>query len=682
MSFKFYIDNQLTDSPVNDIELSSNIKPDALLGGLLVNQDGVNIVYNGNNDLQAGTISGYAYLKNLFDSGICNEASLTIYDENDTTELVFTGVIKIPQVVIDEQLVNLSCKIQDNSYYSYLHNNRELKVNFAANVTKSLDDFTPCRWYSIDMFNSNGCAYGSFIGAYYKGYKVTDALEFIIAAISDGRMAFRSDYLDSLDEQLFILKGQALLNPYTLFPSAPDPVYEISFAQLYKELNKIYNLTFFIDATDPDAPVFRIENYEYAYNSEVAYTFEDIQNLRTSVNELHLYSAVNVGSKVVIDGASSAYTWDAAISNYGWKQEQFFPLGQCNNNNELDLVNEFIIDNNAIQDTLILNSTAEIDSYFLVLCSNINDYTETADAHQFSYFGSPDCFYNLGINNFFKMQRHSVLFETTFGNFLGIGSNGFKALIGDSGLQDKIYATIPNPGPGITYVPPQGLTLDPVPYVNETTNGGYDGGNNYNNTTYIYTVPVTGDYSFLMRTVAEVAGMLGNTTGALDTWTITQNVVVYDSALNFKFASTQIFTLAGTGANGTHNLDVVMSGVLDATDIVYCTFRIQYAPNQSGNQQLPRYFAILNTSFFECNGTPDGGVSIASGNNGVRKYIHEFNYAVDATTWRLIKAGLIKTYNFTKDGITRSGHILDMKHNDWNGSTTIKLLTSNATTTE
>jgi len=269
------------------------------------------------------------------------------------------------------------------------------------------------------------------------------------------------------------------------------------------------------------------------------------------------------------------------------------------------------------------------------------------------------------------MQRASPLFETSFGNFLGVGSNGFRALIGDSGAQDIIFTTVPVIGNNPIFIPD---TIDPLPFVNETTNGGYDGGGNYNNTTFIYTIPTSGDYSFLTRIYGQVAGMLGG-----EEFNITVAIEAFTSGLVFKFSQEGFFEL---GTNGFHTLDTSLSGIFNATDIVVCSFAITYQPNQSGSQQIPRYFAILNTSYFEANGTPEGGVSITTGSEDVKKYIYEFNYAIGAANWRLIESGLVSQIGFTKDEIYRTGWIKEMVHNNQTGATQIKLITSNAITTE
>jgi len=59
MAFKFYIDNQLTDQPVNDMDLVTRIVRDQSTKNVLITQD-IELIWNNNNGLPSGTISGYA----------------------------------------------------------------------------------------------------------------------------------------------------------------------------------------------------------------------------------------------------------------------------------------------------------------------------------------------------------------------------------------------------------------------------------------------------------------------------------------------------------------------------------------------------------------------------------------------------------------------------------------------
>ena len=673
MAFKFYIDGQLTDQPVNDTTaLSSSIIRDSELNSLLITQD-ASLTWNNNNDLEPGTISGYQYLKGLFDDSVCLEAEIEIQDEVDdsTTVTVYTGIIKIPNIKVSLQEQTLTTKVTDNSYYSYISNNRSLKVNLNADQTKSKITTTPLQAYTLDLFNSNGCAYGSFAGLLYKAFLLYDVFEFVVRCITDGRVGFRSTYLQSFTYPIFLTKGQNLLNPVSIYPLAQGAI-EISFEELYREVDKLKNLNFYIDSSDQANPVLVIEDALSLYEQGIAsYSFDDIKFLSESIADSQLYGTIAAGDNNNVDGQAAWYTWNQGISYFGWKNEQFFPLGQCNLNRELNLTSEWIIDNNAIQDILIGQNTSQIDTIVLIECDNVDDVLFTADAHQYDFFGQGGCYYNLGLNNFSKLQNHSNKFETAFGNFLGLGGDGFRALIGDTAAQDINYVTAPASDPN--FIPQNGITVNPGQYVNETTLGGYDGNNNYNNATQRYVVPTSGDYSFSQVLNWVQSGLVAN-----EIFQLANTLTLYDNTLTIKAQYSTGGNFGGNGLRQNINNWVVNC---NAGDIVIASYAIGYRPEQAPQQQIARNFYLSHLSYFECNGTPTGGITITQGNSLIRKYIYDFDYYLDQTDWINISTNLTKQYAFEKDGVTRYGWIETIKYNNWTGQSQIKLITNNATTT-
>jgi len=671
--FKFYLDNQLTDQP-EGLPVTT-IKRDNQLKGILITQE-VELVWNNNNDLTPGEISGYQYIKSIFDESICNEIAVDIYDQISPSEtyLTYTGIIKIPQIEISEQPVNIKAKVQDNSFYSYLYNNRELKVDLRATQTKNKINLTPINYYQVDLFSSISGVYGSTIGIYYKGYRVYDVFSFIVSALTDNKVSFSSTYLSTLTYDLMLFKGESLINSYTVYPTLPDPVFEISFQDLFNEIDKLKNLYYYIDTSNPDAPVLRIENSEQVYSGTVIYSFTGIKDLVTTIDSGKLYSDVEVGSTNTASGiTANIYTFNEAISYYGWKRENFFPLGQCNVSARLNLVSEWVLSNNAIMDAAIGGSVSFIDNFFAIECDSVDTTLFTAKAHRYDYFGqaTPPYFYNFGLNNYAKLQRHSDKFETIFGTFLGIGGNGFRALLGDDGTQNITYMTgnVNNPN----FIPPGGRT-DPARYVNETTEGGYDGNNNYSNVLFRYVVPVNGNYSFLHSLFFETEALVGG----IDFFRAGPGITITDAALNVKL---DVVNPADYYYDSFQIRDAIAVADLVAGDIVTGYYQIEYFPNGTGQtQNIARLFTVLWNSFLECNGTPEGGVSITAGNRTIKKLIHVFEYDIAESDWRTIQSNPTGMALFEKDGVTRHGWIEDVTHNNDTGRTKVKLISQDATT--
>lgn len=672
MAFEFYIEDTLVDQPSGDLDLSTKIRRDDEIGGMVITQEAT-LTWHKDNDVTPGYTSGYTTLKDLFDSGICNEAIINVYSRVSNTEtyLVSTGVLKVPQFEFDEQTFSVSTKIQDNSYYSYIKNNRNLKVDFRAFQTKNKFSIDVLRSWSVDFYNGCTGVRGSTVGALYKGYAATDILEFIIAVITDNKVSFQSDYLTDSIYPLYLFKGESLLNAYTLYPTS-DPTFEVSLQDILTELDKEKNLYFYIDSSDPDAPIFRLERREDTFSQQIPVTITEPLEIKTTVYTAKLYGKVRAGSDITVDGSNTSnciYTMNEAISYYGFKVEEFFPLGQCNTDTELDLVNNWIVSNNVIQDIIVNQSESYMDNYILVECDNIDEIALTADARKWDFYGqaAPPYFYNLGLNNYAKLQRHSSKFETSFGNFLGLGSLGFKALLGDDPVQDETFVT--GPASASNFIPFGGLTFQAA-FVNESTNGGFDGSNNYDNVNFEYTVPQDGDYSFHICLNLEVTGL---STPAY--FEVSAGMIQYDAFLVQKAASgTTDFIFP----NGLTQVNDTLVANCVAGDIIQAFYTIIYRPNGVGPAPVVQTITIMYNSYWECNGTPEGGITITAGNQTIQKLLHDMEYHFTDTEWRTILSNPTGVLPFVKDEVTRYGWIQDMTRNEQTGQTKIKLISSNA----
>ena len=691
MAFKFYLDGQLTDQPMNDTQLSTSIKRDRQLNNLLVSQD-VELEYNGNNEPPIGTISGYNYLQNLFFNSACNESSVEIYDQliDGSYVLYYSGIIKIPSVKIDLQKAVLKTKIQDNSFYSYINNNKTLEVDLSADLTKSQFPLNPIVKYSLDLYNQVNCDYGSSLAnpAYYEAYLVYDVFDLLVRAISDNKVSFESEFLNNLENKPFLCKGQDLLNSYTLYPNAQEVVIKLTFEKLFNEMKKLYNVFFWIDTTDLNNPVLKLESFDGSYDFAVAYDFQDIKELNVSIDSLSLASKVNVGSSAVTSGL-----FDNSTSYYGWTQEEFFPLGQCNIDNELDLVNDFIIDTNSIQDIMIGQSTDLIDNIFIIECDNVDSINKTAIGVQYDIFNNGDCFYNEGLNNFNKVQRYSNQFVTTFGNFNGLGGYDFKASIGNiipfsdnSSFGNPViptyydYTTVNN-SLNILFTP-----YTPVIFTNETTNGNFDNGGYYNNTNGKYTIPVDGIYNFVFSATYLVLNCRNASFNLSNNrFKLKFTVELYDSANNLKTSQsfpqyTTWFSYSRFSGQYTDNITFLVNAV--ATDYVICRWDVACLKNT--NTLYPNEIPILNVleSYFTVISTPTGQGGGGSGNNNANKYLYEFDYEIPQSDFINLLQNVTNQIIFEKDGITRFGWIESIKRNDWTGISQIKLITRNAATSQ
>lgn len=681
MAFLFYLDDQLTDQPINDMALSTNIKRDDSLGAIFVKQE-VKLEYAATNATLVNRISGFEYLKSIWDAGLCSECTIKIINQISNTQSIdhFQGVIKIADLEFDEQKIFVAAEVTDNSFSAYVNNNKSVKAALTSDRTKSKQPITPPSFYDVTFFDSNTGVYDTDV----KMYRLYDVFKFLIPAITDNKVTFESTFLTSSDTEIFLTRGNAIL-----FPGAePDEAIQISFSELYDEVKKIpvnsdlaEPIGFFIDGTDPENPVLRLENESYFFNSTTVYTFSDIKELKTYAKIDKLYSSVKVGSTATIDGwAPDGYTFIESTQYFGFKEEDYTVYGQCNTDAQLNLVNNFVISSNAINSAYMGGVTDFESDLFLVVCDSVDPNALTSDAKGYAFFGvSPPYYYNIGLNNANKLSLYSNSLQNNIGNFLGIGSDGFRA----SMQTDKTFTTNPNPPAGSTFTSVgaggNAFNYDSVAlpiFTDDQTGSNYDGNNNYSTGTGFYTLPADGSYSFASEVRFTVQGFVPVLNRFLRLQLIINHYDSTGTVLKSSTASVHDSDLNGNFALNTAHAMVGVTGDLVSAEINLRFYSLQFPP-------LPLYqnLTFQSISFFECNGTPDGAVVLAANtSDNYRILQHEFTASIPDQTWQTIIANPTGLFPFEKDGITRFGWIEEMRRNDQTGFTTIKLTSSNATT--
>ena len=715
MAFKFYINGQLVDQPVNDTALRTTIRRDQSVGGIVITQD-ADITWNGNNSTDSGVVSGYTLLKSAFDLGSCDELDVVIYDEVSDTEtlLLYKGVIKVPSIQIDEQRLLASVKVQDNSYFAYINNNKSIEYNVQSDKTKSRLDITPPDIYEVDCFDSTTGVYGSSIGFLFRGYRVYDVFKYLISAISDNKLQFESVLL-STEPELFIFDGFALANPNT------DPNVIVSFAKLFDEVNKIKNVAFYVDNTDANNPILKIEAKSSLFTSVQLTQFDDVKELLASISEKDIYGTIRVGASENPGGAAPlVYTFNSGTSYVGWAEETYAPSGQCNVDNELNLVNEFGITHNDVHDQLVGAADSDLDKNFLIECESIDTGALTATAVQYdSWVNTSDKYYNKGLYNPAKLLTWGSNFQSSVNNTVEIGGNGFQASLG----QETLFGSY-NPSSSAS-VSGSGNLIQPIVFADETTGSNYDGNGNYDNITGIYEAPLDGLYSFNTTikydaTDIKICPQTGTSVGfiVINSPTLTAGTYYTELIRGFIvdlgiaiYTDNTLTTLVSLENKRFKITDSQFGESITTSNIVNLTtgqcaiaqvlVRADvFAPAYFGNNGInievnplpnwslttfgctvtapfPAIYAAADSTF-KCTGSPDGGgVNIENDPALYKNKVFSFEYEIPQTDFDAIKKNPIGLFAFEKDGITRYGWIDTMQRNDWTGLTNIKLITTN-----
>lgn len=651
--FMTYFDGVLVQNPLNESALQNSIKRDSTLNGIVVTHDG-RLVF-GKTDSTVTEADPYAILIALFDSDVaCNEVSVEItYTCSEQTYTVVKGLIKTPEMTVDRQMCQASCIVQDDNFYSRINNNKSIKIDIASTITKNGTALSPVPLYDVAMFDPATGVYGDEVIA----IRVKDLLEFQIAWMSDGQVLFESDFLDddSISE-LFISTGYDIR-----VPGSPDYIpYQISFDFVYQNLRKLFNLTFFIEKTT-STNTFRLEKASYFYdNTDAAFEFTDIKQLKTSIKRERVYGQVEIGSGAVRDAGWLTFTESTRL--FGFNQEQYFFAGQCNLDNTLDVQTEFVTSSNVIQDTYIFLSEENDDDFFLIECENVDTGALTADAKQYTFFGGAELFYNLGrLANNRVLENYVGFIPSSIVTFLGDKSNGFKA----TPTADRFWSD--NGLNGSTPIPAGGYIQEPFEFSDDFTGDNFDGNNNYNAVTSQYVVPAADIYTFNMEIDFATAGFTSPAT-EFEIFTLIKQYAS-DGVTLKDFASQQTFI----HQNGDFTIPLSASFLCAAGDIIQTRFELRLVGSFQFN--VHKIFHLRDSSFFAAN----IGTLVLSESRLFKATIEEFRYFIPPSDYVVIEQNPLGLYSFEKDGVIKKGYIDDLKYNWYTKEATIKLVRDAAT---
>lgn len=730
MAYRFYIDGQLTDAPVNEFELSTSIRRESETDGINVTQD-VELVYNANNDLNVGEVSGYSLLYTAFESGTCNELILDIYDQvsNTLSYHVYQGVIKVPSMMVELQTFNIKTKVQDNSFYAYINNNKNIKYNLTSQITKNGQSITPAIQSQVQLFDT---VTGNNVTGVFYGIKITDAFDYLVRALSDNKVGFFSNTLNDVNDTIIIFTGSALI----ITNAGIDSQIITSFEELYNELKKVRNIGYYIDRTNLNNPILVMEDLDLLYSGNNILDFNDIKEMDVKINTDNIYATINVGATKLIDGASTPLTFPEFISYLGFQEEDYVPLGQCNFDNELDLVNEFAITSNMISDQIFGAVTTNLDTIFMIECAEVPlsspvfyrpiKYPNWVGAAATGLF-----FYNKGFTNAYKLTTQNSNYQASTVNTLSPGVIGFQASLG----AEQTAASFDPASPFYVGSNLQGYLTSPIIFVDETSGSNYDGGF-YDNTSGIYVAPLDGNYSFSTTADLRITdcnslinctqifanGVPGLSSGIYDVGTMQQqffgtilirvysdntlSTLLYENSNTVTFASNGFYSFSTNWAGNlvTGNAVIALCNI-DGGLFVY---NIQIpSTNQPVAFPQPNLKILVSqgatitplfgsgcsfpsvrpicyyraSSYFTCNGSPDGQLTFGASDPMLFKNkIYTFQYDINTTDFETIKANPTGLFKFEKDNIERYGWIKEMKRNDWTGMTTVSIITNNAAT--
>lgn len=410
MIYRYYLNgNLLKSEPAGWDGFITTIKRDYDIKGLLKTQDAT-ITFQGD---------GYTYLRTLFEaSGFCELIEIIIDKSNDygnNWRQFFIGTIFLTQVEWDEKRRYAKCKLQDDSYYARINNNKSQEVFLYAGQSKNGSSITPAALIDVGLFQ---IATGSYISHSYtdftKFYSVHEVFRYLIDYMTDLKVGFKSDIFSTgLWKGLTITTGLVISNigadSNLIEADFKDSLPKISFSKFIQEIGHLDDLWFGIERDSSGSPVFRLEDRAYFFDDKnVVLQCGKIDELLTKTDLNRLFSRLEIGSSETDDSG----TFPEQIKLRGFKKEDYNMIGQCNIDKTLDLSRDYIISSNVIE--AVLAAGGYDDKIFII------DTDGAGQAKQSNWLGiGSEVYYNESLTNENCAQRFLKAIPNTIAEYLG-----------------------------------------------------------------------------------------------------------------------------------------------------------------------------------------------------------------------------------------------------------------------
>ena len=631
----FEIDNVPYDAPENWETVDTVLKRDRTFDGILATYDATVTFYG----------AAYDYLLSLKAQGFCSSALLEVYrTDGYTPSIIAQGRIFIADCEFREAVKGVVCKIKDDTFFAKINSNKGIKTIPSVNLSKNGSTITPAQAYDVLMYDLSDTSLSRTIYS----VRVYEAFRWYVDFMTNGTLQFQSDSFNYGGEYegLCITVGSKFSSPiFDNYNTSTPPLTAFSFEDLYKEVKKKIPICFVIQ--DPFTnPVFRIETIDYLEGNPSALTFTDIDAITTKFDVQRLYSSIKVGSKTL--NTSTFLNFPENINFVGFKEEEFFTVGECSINNTLDLVSDWVISSNCIEHALAGNQDYDGDLFLL------NTLVTDAANHDgrsinTDYLDTGFFYYNELLSNFQTLNRNNGGFPSSLArNFNADTDATFQAVTtGLSVSATGNFATI---------------------FDAET----FDNGNNYNIGTYRFTAPFTNVFKFDLQVIFDLQTIVAPPLGGVNVVNAVLKIRIYDSGNVLR----QDITMDTTSmfAVNVYTYQGVRSIVMNQNDYAIASVTFSKAGGSfSGDVLVPN-------TYFSCVSTGDGSslIEIVDSDN-YDVTTHEFNYPLTAEQFETIIDSPVDSFEFYSNANNkRIGRLDDIKFNYNTNLATIKLTSKNS----
>jgi hypothetical protein len=475
---------------------------------------------------------GYDILDTQYKVNYNSQLRFKVTEQTENAVVVlFDAFIKVSNITFDLVRKVAICQIDDVTYQAYIFSNYSVEVGCGAGTSKNGIDITSIQSLGLTVYNPvNGVDEAET----RRAFDVKDAMSMLVAYVSDNSLTFESDWYDGLsdNEKLAIVTGFELRN----HSGRTAPI--VSLEDLFNELWKKFNLYLIIE-NPINSAVVRLEQESYLYGGpdvDILYC----ENLSRSMDFERLYSTIKIGSSKFIKERSTAFLFPY-LRLFSFCEETYNLEGVINVDNTLELISEYIIDTNVIQDVIVNDNDEYDEEIFLIQYNSTTnaavkgDYFDTVDPASRLY---NETLLNSNVADRFKYLGNLVL-QT------GEVTSGFRATqtIGENYIRD-----FNNIGDTEDVVP-----LQTIFFQDDSTPPNFDLENDYDPVTATFTAQDDGDHVFRARFQINTFGNLSEPPGRpgfdfqirINAAVNDDNVspVILNVTQNYASGSVQTFTL-------------------------------------------------------------------------------------------------------------------------------------------
>lgn len=282
----------------------------------------------------------------LMTEGYCKSIDARIFyreSDVDAWELFWRGEMK-PQTFEFDLLKGVADgEVLENIWAAKFENSSEQSVFLQSEFSKNGTPISPATSFLGNVFDPYDSTFAAYLPDQRQFYRVYDVFSYLVEWFTDGLATFESDYFDVGGEgrQYCITTGFELRRHL----NQTNP--QVSFAEMFDEMNRKLNLWIMIDGTF-DSPVLRIEPQEYMFSEQELLTITNPEGIKMSIDLDQIYTKISIGSNAprLNDVDNSIYP---TPPYFAWNDEEYNTSGSCEfENQELNLFSGFKIDHNSI----------------------------------------------------------------------------------------------------------------------------------------------------------------------------------------------------------------------------------------------------------------------------------------------------------------------------------------------